>query len=95
MKKNQVTTLVGKEDDTESTATKTTTTFTSSFESESDENMSALMMDPTLSDHTYEFGRRRCVKPACGWRTSAPQVCKKEQSSFKLNTAGYFQARTI
>ena len=34
MKKNQVTTLARKEDDTESTATKTTATFTSSCEPE-------------------------------------------------------------
>ena len=53
MKKNQVTTLAGKEDDTESTATKTTATFISSYELEWDEDMSDLMMEPTLSEDTY------------------------------------------
>ena len=72
MKKDQVTTLVRKEDNTESTATKTTATFTSSCESEWDEYTSDLMMKPTLSDHIYVFGRRRWVKPAHKRRTPAP-----------------------
>ena len=60
MKKNQVTILAGKEDNTESTATKTAATFTSSCESEWGEDMNDLVMEPTPSDHTYGgFGRKR------------------------------------
>ena len=54
-----------------------------------------MMIPRTLSDHTYWFGRKRWVKSACKWRTPTPEVCKKDQSSFKLNTAGHFQAQTI
>ena len=60
MEKYQVTTLSGKEDGTNSTATITTTAFTLSCESEYDEYSCDVMMEPrTLSDHTYGFGRRR------------------------------------
>ena len=58
-KEDTITTSAGKEDGTDSTATKTTVTFTSSCESEWDEYMSHVMMEPrTLSNHTYGFGRR-------------------------------------
>ena len=94
MKKNQITTLAGKEDNRESTATKTTAPFTSSCDSEWHDYMSDLMIEPTLNNHTYGFGRRIWAKPAGKWRTPAPKVCKKGQSLFKLNTSGHFQART-
>ena len=95
MKKNQVTTLAGKEDNTNSTATKTTANFTWGRESERDEYMSDVMMEPrTPSDHAYGLERRKLAKPARKWKPPAPEVCKKEQSSFKLNTAVHVQART-
>ena len=49
----------------------------------------------TLNDHTYSFERRRWVKPARKWRTPTPQVCKEEQPSSTLDTAGHVQAGTI
>ena len=58
MKKNQVTTLAEKEDDTESTSTKTTATITSTCESEWGEDISDLMMAPTHAD----FGHTRGVR---------------------------------
>ena len=63
--KNQVTTLAGKEDSTDSTATRTTAKFTSCCESEFDEYTVDEMREPcTLSDNAYGFGRERWVKLA-------------------------------
>ena len=49
----------------------------------------------TLNVQTYVFGKRWWVKPACKWRTPTPQVCREEQSSPTLETAGHSQTRTI
>ena len=80
--KYQVTTLAGKEDDTNSTAIVTTATFTSCCESEWDEYNCYAMIEPrTLNDHTYGFGRRRWVKPVRKWRTPVLTPSLQEETT--------------
>ena len=77
MKKNQVTTTAENEDDTDSTATKTTAIFTSNCELDWDSYTDdGIIEETTSNNHTYSFGRRRWVKPACKWKTPTPQVFK-------------------
>ena len=96
MKKNQGTNKAEKEDDTDSTATKTTAAFTSNCESDWDNYTDdGITEAPTLKDHTYRFRRTRWMKPARKWRKPTLKVCKEKQSSPTLDTAGHGQARTI
>ena len=93
--KNQVTTLAGKEDATNSTATKTTATSTSCCESEWNNFISDIVMESrTLMYHTYGSRRSRLVNPARKWKIPTPQVGKQKQSPVKPTTAGHSQNQT-
>ena len=78
MKKNQGTSTAEKEDDTDSTATKTTATFTSNYELDwgdcTDDGMTEAT---TLDDHTYSFGRRRWMKLPAGGEHLHPKSARK------------------
>ena len=69
---NKVTTLAGRKDGTNSTATRTTATLISCHESEWDDFISDEVMESR-----YGFGKKRLVKPACKWKTPTPQVDKQ------------------
>ena len=95
-KKDQVTTVAGKEDDTNPTATKTTATSASSCESDWDDYTADGMMEPrSLSGHTCGFGRRRWVKPARKWRTPAPQIFKKNNPRPNLTQQVIFRHKQL
>ena len=93
--KNQLTTLAGKEDDADSTVTKTTTAFTSVCESEQDNyTTEGLVETTTLYDQTNVFGNKKIGEP-CPQAENAhiPRFQKKKkQSPSTLNKAGHCQA---
>ena len=81
----QVTILAGKEDGTNSTATRTTATFTTCCESEWVDFISDGVMESR-----FGFGRRRLAKPACKGKHLHLKSTNKSTSTFyvkmRMNT---------
>ena len=48
----------------------------------------------TANDQIYVFGERRCVKPACKWRTPTSRA-RKEKEQPKADKTNNAQARTV
>ena len=95
--KNQVTTSAGKEDNTDSTVTKTTAVFTSVCESTWDDCITEGLCSRNNNIERSDLclWKRRWIKPVRKWKTPTPQVCRKKHSSPTLGTVGHGQAQTI
>ena len=89
------TVMAEKEDDTDSTATVTTAAATLVSASEWDNDIvTTLESSATWNEQICVFGKRRCVKPDCKWKTPTPCTSSKEKHT-KLDKTVDAQSRKI